>query len=164
VTQQGALQRIEKLMAKVAPRSGATEEETRTAAVIAVRSMLEHGLLPGGASPSSAIDIDHVAGLAFRVLELEQLVAHKEAERVKKILENDRRWSQVVEDVRREERADARKRIKSVARKTVVQERHALAKRGGKARADRLPKEQRVEIAKAGARARWQKWRERHPE
>jgi hypothetical protein len=90
MTRETALDRLRKLLALAGPNSGATEEERRTAAVQAVRVMVEHGLQPTvaswGSSPQPAIDFDKVTALAFRVLELEQQLAESERQRVRDVL------------------------------------------------------------------------------
>lgn len=161
MTPERALDRIRKLLALAAPASGAAEEERRTAALSAATMMHEHGLSPGLA-PASGIDLDDVAALALRVVELEYLVTSERAAHATEIRARDEHWRQVVERIRRDERATARKATKGAARRGANQEREARARAGGQARAERLDPVRRTEIARTAARARWRRWRERH--
>lgn len=162
MTRDRALERIEKLMALAASASGASEEEARSAAVQAVRLMAEHGLTPGAASPTSGIDLDSVARLSFRVIELEKLLDERRRTHAQELRDHDRRWRAVVEDVRREERAAAHRSGKTLSRVAALKERETLARSGGEARARTLDPERKREIGRQGARARWARWRERH--
>jgi len=164
VTRDQAIRRIEKLLALAAIRSGATEEESRTAAVVAVRLMSEHGLAPSSSSTSSAsaIDLDAVASLSFRVIELESRLEERQRAHSQEIRDLDRHWTQVVDDVRREDRAAQRKARTSITKKAAVNERTSMARSGGKARARSLDDDRKREIGRLGARARWARWRERH--
>jgi hypothetical protein len=161
VTRETALARIQKLLALAATGSGASEEEARTAAVQAARMMSEHGLAPGTASAgTSAIDPMKVADLALQVMGLEQLLAERRAQHLEEISDVNRRWRQVVEGVRREERAAARAERRKATRRAVTQDRTDLARSGGRARDRKLTHEQKTEIARRGAAARWARWRE----
>jgi hypothetical protein len=154
-----AIERVQKLLKLAAPNSGATEEEARSAAVQAVRLVAEHGLSVGDAPQASAVDLDQVTRLAFRVIELEHALERTKAAHVARTREDDRLWARVVE----EEKSAACKEATLAAKRTAAREREALARKGGRARTAKLDAERRVEIARSGAQARWKKWRERHP-
>jgi hypothetical protein len=158
MTPQKALERVEKLLALAGPNSGASEEESRSAAVAAARLIAQHGLSIGDRPPVSAIDLDEVTRLALRVMELEGLLADRRAAYAREIRENDRRWAQVVEDVRNEERSAAKKCLKTAG----LSERVNLGRQGGHERAKSLSPERRREIGRAAVAARWKKWRELH--
>jgi hypothetical protein len=164
VTRDQAIRRIEKLLALAAIGSGATEEESRTAAVAAVRLMSEHGLAPRSSSTSSAsaIDLDAVASLSFRVIELENLLGERQRAHTREICDLNVCWTQVVACVREEERAKQRKAAKSITKKAATKERTTMARSGGKARARSLDYDRKREIGRMGAQARWARWRERH--
>jgi hypothetical protein len=164
VTRERALDRLRKLLALAAAGSGASVEEARSAALAATRLMAEHGLAPGSPSdsPASVIDLDAVASLSFKVIELERLLDERRRAHAQELRDHDRRWAQVVEDVRREERAAQRKAAKTLTKTAAVQEREALARSGGRARAQKLDPERRREIGRAAVAARWKKWRERN--
>jgi uncharacterized protein DUF2786 len=153
-----AIERVRKLLALASPGSGASEEEARSAAVQVARLVAEHGLTVGDGSPPSAVDLDQVTSLAFRVIELEQALARTKAAHAAKTKEDDRLWARVVD----EEKSEARKSASLAARTAAAKERETVARKGGKARSEKLDPARRVEIAQAGARCRWAKWRERH--
>jgi uncharacterized protein DUF2786 len=154
-----AIERVRKLLALASPGSGASEEEARTAAMQAVRLVAEHGLSVDDAPPASAVDLDQVTTLAFRVIELEQALARTKAAHAAKTREGDRLWNLVVE----QESEEARKNAALAAKRAATKEREHVARSGGRARSEKLDAERRVEIARGGAQARWAKWRERHP-
>lgn len=155
-----AAERIRRLMALAAVGSGATEEEARTAALAAVRMMLQHDVVPGD-QPAPAIDLDEVAALSFRVLELEHLLAEQRTAHACDLQERDRRWAIAVQMARDETRAEARRQARKTAVIAAREERESQARSGGEERARRLGPERRSEIARVAAAARWQRWRER---
>ena len=161
MTRDQVAERIRRLMALAARGSGATEEESRTAALTAVRTMLEHGLVPGESRPS-AVDLDEVAGLVFRVLELEQTLAGERAAHAAHLRERDEQWRQRIEEVCQKARTEQRKTSKLAAKRGARREREAQARAGGRARGRNLDPKRKSEIARQGAEARWAKWRERH--
>jgi hypothetical protein len=103
-----------------------------------------------------------VAALSIRVLELERLLAAERAVHAREIRDQDQRWQQVLEEVRREGQAERRKATKLAARRSAVEEREAQARAGGCARNAKLSAELKSEIGRRGAGARWARWRERH--
>jgi hypothetical protein len=66
-----ALKLVRRLLALAAVDSGATQEESRTAALAAAHLILEHGLLD---RPRRAVDLADIARLSLRLLELERLL------------------------------------------------------------------------------------------
>src|SRR5580704_8698355 len=70
-------------------------------ATIIVAMMHEHGLVPR-LRETSPIDLDEVAALALRVVELERLLEAERAAHAAGVRERDERWKQFVERVRRE--------------------------------------------------------------
>jgi hypothetical protein len=71
VTPAHALQRVRKLLALAAQDSGATQEESRSAALAAAHLITQHRLLD---RERHAVDLADVTRLALRVLELERLL------------------------------------------------------------------------------------------
>jgi hypothetical protein len=161
VTRDSALARTRKLLALAARGSGASEDEARNAAVAAARLVLEHGLLDDRGQSPSPIDLDQVASLSFRVLELEHLVSTERTAHAAEIRRRDEQWRGIVERIRKEERAAARRDSKRAVRKAVVKDRTAQARAGGKGRDRALTHDQKVQIGRQGAQERWRRWRER---
>jgi hypothetical protein len=159
VTRDSALSRVGKLLALAAAGSGATEEDARSAAVAAARLMVEHHLLDPAASPT---DIDEVAGLALRVMELEHMLVERQLAHAAELQRRDQQWRGILELVRREERTAARVERKRATKMAVTKDRTEKARAGGRARDRALDLERKKEIGRAGAAARWARWRERH--
>jgi hypothetical protein len=160
VTPERARERVRKLLALAAVGSGATQEEARNAALAAAHLILEHGLLDGG--QSSPVDLDEVAVIALKAIELERLLAAERAAHAADLGRRDQRWGEIVAEVRKGERANARVERQTATRKAVREDRTARARAGGRERARRLTSEEKSEIGRRGAQERWRLWRERH--
>lgn len=159
MTRDSALARTRKLLALVASGSGAAEGERRNAAVAAASLILEHQLLNVGGP--SAIGLDQVTALAIRAAELEHVLAAERRQHAEEVRQLDRRWRQLLEQVRTAERKAASVERKVATRRAVRADRADLGAAGGRARAQHLDDERKREIARQGAEARWAKWRER---
>jgi hypothetical protein len=158
VTRDAALARVRKLLALAGEGSGAADGERRNAAVVAAQLVIAHDLL---GAPVSPIDLDEVAALSIRCLELEHQVTTERAAHAADVRARDEQWRQVVERVRREERAAAEAERKEAARKAIQEDRTAHARAAGQARVSKLTHEERRNLGRAGAAARWARWRER---
>jgi hypothetical protein len=161
MTRDQVAERIRRLMALAARGSGAAEEEARTAALTAVRTMLEHGLFPGE-SRTSPIDLDEVAALALHAAQLEQTLASERAAHAAEIRRRDEWWRQRIQEVCQKARTEQRKTSKLAAKRGARQEREAQGRAGGRARDRALTRERKAEIGRQGARERWRRWRAQH--
>jgi hypothetical protein len=129
--------------------------------------MARHGLAPGDGTPidtsdAAIADTFELVELKLRITDLQAMLAAQQAKHLDEIRETNWRWHLAVEDIRRKMRGEARKQVKTIARKTAAKERETFAQSGGKARSEKLDDERKTEIGRMGAQARWEKWRERH--
>lgn len=160
MTRDRAAQRVRKLLALAANGSGAAPEEARNAALAAANLIVAHGLLDGS-GPKPAIDLDQVAAVSVRCLELEHRLDEERRLHATEIKNLNAAWHDVVETVRCDERRAAHAERRTATKKAVLDERQAQARAGGRARDRKLSGEKKREIAKAAAAARWARWRKR---